>query len=135
MNYFATGELLPAEDNPKRRHLEEDFQRQVVQFLRVAAPERMFFFHVPNGGQRHSKVAAKLIGQGLRAGVPDLAVIWEGQVLFLELKTARGATSLVQRQVHKQLGLAGAWVWVCRTLDEVIEALTAFGIPLRARAL
>ena len=41
-------------------------------------------------------------------------------------------TGQVER--HEMLEAAGARVAVCRTVDEVLAALKAWGIPTRARA-
>lgn len=133
MNYFATGELLPAEDKPKRRNDEEKLQRDVVQFLRLAAPFDLFWFAVPNGGLRHRKVASKLVGQGLRAGVPDICCVHAGRAILIELKTPRGALSAMQKQVHAKLHCAGAVVLVCRSVEGVQNSLMELGVPLQAR--
>ena len=133
MNYFATGELLPAEDKPRRRNDEEKLQRDVVQFLRLAAPFDLFWFAVPNGGLRHRRVASKLVGQGLRAGVPDICCVHAGRTILIELKTPRGALSAVQKQVHAKLHVAGAAVFVCRSVPQVEACLRALDVPLQAR--
>jgi hypothetical protein len=51
----------------------------------------------PSGGQRHTKAAARLVGLGVRAVVPDLALVHRGRSLFIELKTADGVLSEAQR--------------------------------------
>src|SRR5262245_24212042 len=117
-----------------RRHDEDDLQRAVVEYLRWCLPDDATYFAVPNGGQRHAKAAARLVGLGLRAGVPDLEIIHRGTPLFIELKTARGLLSEVQRQMHRKLAYCGAQTFVCRSLDCVEESLREMGVPLRGRA-
>lgn len=121
------------DERPKveRRHDEDDLQRQVVTFFRWALPDDAVYFAVPNGGKRHAKGAARMVGLGLRAGIPDLCVIWRGQAYFVELKAAKGVLSEHQRQMHKKLIYCGAPVVVCRSLECVEESLREFGVPLR----
>lgn len=58
------------------RHPEDDLQRAVVQYLDVALPADAVAYAVPNGGKRSRTEAARLKGLGVRAGVPDLAIVW-----------------------------------------------------------
>lgn len=128
---IATASLLP--DPPARRHEEDDLQRSVHQFLSWALPANAFHFHIPNGGQRHTKAAQRLVGLGVRAGVPDLCIIFAGRPIFIELKTPHGHLSAAQRQTIDRLRvLCGADVMVCRSLLCVEEALRELGVPLRA---
>jgi hypothetical protein len=122
--------LLPDVRKP-RAHLEDDLQRQVCQYLRWSLPADAEFFAVPNGGKRHSKAAARLVGQGVRAGLPDLCVVYRGATIFIELKTARGVLSEAQRQMHRKLGYCGCTVLVCRSLGGVECSLRELGLPLR----
>ena len=118
-----------------RRHDEEDLQRDVVQFLRWALPDDAVAYHVPNGGPRHTKVAQRLVGQGLRAGIPDIAIVWCGRALFIELKTRTGVLSASQKQMHKKLTYCGAAVMVCRSQGDVEAGLRECGVPLRASVM
>jgi hypothetical protein len=130
MTGIVTASLLP-ERAPGRRHDEDDFQRDVCQYLRWSLPSDAEYYAVPNGGKRHSKAAARLVGQGVRAGLPDLCVVYRGSTIFIELKTARGVLSEAQRQMHRKLGYCGCTVLVCRTLACVESSLRELGVPLR----
>lgn len=123
------GGLFP--DPPRRKHDEDDLQRAVIDALRWLLPEDADVKHVPNGGQRHSKAAARLVGLGVRAGHPDLDVVHKGRLTCIELKAPGGVTSPVQRQRHQKLERCGVTVHVCRTLDEVLAVLREAGVPLR----
>jgi hypothetical protein len=114
-----------------RRHDEDDLQRAVVQYLRWSLPSDATAWHIPNGGQRHSKAAARLVGLGLVAGMPDLELLYRGHSIFLELKTKLGHASSVQRQQHRKLQYCGADVLVCRSLDAVETCLRELGVPLK----
>src|SRR5215467_3128878 len=126
----VTASLLP--DPPARRQDEDILNRQVVSFCRWALPDDADVKHTPNGGQRHSKAAARLVGMGVKAGHPDLDFVWRGKVFSIELKTPRGALSASQRQRHQKLERCGWPVYVCRSLDEVIAVLRHVGVPLSA---
>lgn len=121
--------LLP-EAARRRNNGEELFHRAVVQYLRLALPHNAEFFHIPNGGQRHSAVAQKLVPLGLKAGIPDLCVLFGGYATFLELKTPSGSLSASQRQMQKKLEHCGCPVYVCRELEDVRAVLLDCGIPL-----
>ena len=131
MTSIVTSSLLP--DPPPRRHDEEDFQRAVIQYLRWSLPPDATAMAIPNGGLRHSRAAARLAGQGVVAGAPDLLVVYRGKALFLELKTPRGRLSEIQRQFHKKLHFCGAEVMLCTSLVEIEAALREIGVPLAAR--
>ena len=118
-----------------RRHEEDDLHRSVVQFLRIALPDDAVFYHVPNGGQRHNKAAARLVGLGVRAGVPDLAIVHHGRALFIELKTRTGRLSAAQKQMMQKLIHCGAEVMACRSVRDVEAALRECGVHLRATVM
>ena len=116
-----------------RRHDEDDLQMAVVQFLELALPASAIYFAVPNGGLRSKRVASRLKAMGVRAGVPDLVVLWLGQWIFIELKPPTGGfLSKAQRETIPLLERAGAAVLVCRSVGEVEGGLRGSGLPLRA---
>lgn len=131
MSTVVTSRSLLLEAKP-RAHPEDDLQRGVVRFLKLALPGDAFYFHIPNGGPRHGKARAILTGMGLRAGVPDLCVIHRGHAHFIELKAPGGYPSAVQRQVMRRLIYCGADVCACRSVPDVEAALRSAGVPLRA---
>jgi hypothetical protein len=68
---------------------------------------------------------------GTRAGLPDLLIIWRGEIVFIELKSRRGIASKVQRQVHDELLAAGVkWWWLAGTPRACLLALHHSGVPL-----
>jgi hypothetical protein len=63
----------PAKRKP--RDLEHQEQKALIQWCELAAatyPELRYLHAVPNGGDRHPAVAAKLRAEGCRKGVPDI---------------------------------------------------------------
>lgn len=74
---------------------EHDEQVKLINWAKTV-PELDCLFAIPNGGQRHIAVAAKLKREGVRAGVPDIFVAlarggYHG--LFLEMKFGKGRLS------------------------------------------
>ena len=96
-------------------------------FARPRYPELALLFAIPNGGERHKAVAARMKAEGVRAGVPDLClpVARAGfHGLYLELKTTAGRPSKAQRQWLQALALEGYRAEVCKgwlAAKDVIE--------------
>ena len=102
------------------------------QYLDTALPDNAVYFHTPNA-PRNKVTGARLKAMGMKAGVPDLCIIYRGDVLFVELKTARGRLSSVQKAMQMQLASAGAHVMTeCRSVA-ALEAYLAQFMPLKAR--
>lgn len=126
-------DLLFGERPGVTRNREEDaLQRAVVRYLQWALPPDGTYHSVPNEGVRHTKAAARLVSMGLRSGVPDLVVLYQGRSIYFELKAPKGTLSESQRQFHNKLIYCGIPVITCRTLDCVEDSLREFGVPLRA---
>lgn len=116
-----------------RAHEEDDLQRAVMQFLDLALPADGIAYAVPNGGKRSPRTAARFKGMGLKAGIPDIAVIYRGRAAFVELKAKRGVMSVAQKAMQRRLIYCGAEVCLCRSVADVEASLRECGIPLRAR--
>lgn len=115
------------------RNREEDaLQRAVVRYLQWALPVDATFHSIPNEGVRHDKALQRLVSMGLRSGVPDLVVLYQGRSIYFEFKAAKGTLSESQRQFQKKLIYCGFPVVTCRRLECVEESLREFGVPLRA---
>jgi hypothetical protein len=70
-------------------------------YAAVHWPELALLHAIPNGGDRHPTVAARLKAAGVKPGVPDICLPvprgdWHG--LYIELKTRRGRVSAAQRE-------------------------------------
>lgn len=119
--------------------LEEPFQVETASLLDYVLPKPdAYWFHIPNQGafreesRRTAIAGARFKKQGLKAGVPDNCVIWDGKAHFVELKSRNGRPSPAQKIVIPALQAAGSPVVIAYSLEEVMDALTAWGIPLRA---
>ena len=114
---------------------EDTIQAQVIRWAGLQAgvyPELSRLFHVPNGGQRHAAVAAKLKGQGVKPGVPDLCLPvprFGCPGLWIEMKTSDGRVSTSQKDWIAYLKGAGYRVEVCRSFDQARSVLLEYLNP------
>lgn len=119
---------------------EDGLQRAVAQLLDHLG---WLWCHVPNGGYRRGREAARLQGAGVKPGVPDVMIFerWanafsgrSGFGIAIELKTGSGRASPEQHGWLKALTARGWYAVVCRSVDEV---QTAIGVcqPLNGRKL
>lgn len=115
-----------------RQHPEADLQAQVCKFLTHALPKDAWFGAVPLGGGGRIR-GQQLKRTGSKAGTPDILVIHQGMAIWLELKAPKGPVSDAQLYCHAQLRRAASAVYIVRSLDDTIAALTDFGVPLRAK--
>jgi hypothetical protein len=121
---------------------EEQLQRAVAQLL-----DRLgwLYCHVPNGGARDARTGAKLKGQGVKRGVPDVLIFeeWQrlgeccastppgcpvcprcyGKDIAIELKVPGRYPTAEQNAWLADLEERGALVDVCRDMDEVLAVL------------
>ena len=121
--------LLPAKATSMR---ERALHEAVVQYLAVALPPEVFFFH-PLQNPRSKVQGAIFHRLGFRAGIPDLLILHDGRALFIELKAPRKHLSPIQRAVHRQLRDAGCDVFLARSITEVQMALELSGIKINAK--
>lgn len=117
----------------KRRHLEDDLQKKVCGFLRWALPDDACWWHVPNGGKRHTLEAQRMTALGVRSGCPDLHIVYQGRLHCIELKAPDGQLTATQVQMIEKLLKCGVPVVVCRSEDAVEQALREWRIPLQAK--
>lgn len=103
-------------------------------------PELRLMFHIPNGGHRHERVAAKMKREGVKAGVPDifLPVARQGfHGLFLEMKTegnrpkrgGKGGLSDLQAHWIGELRTQGYRCEVAYGRDEAVAILENYLLP------
>ena len=103
-------------------------------------PMLKWIYAVPNGGDRHKAVAAKLKAEGVKPGVPDLCLPFpkvaqdvrygEGHYyyccgLYIEMKSkeAKGRVSPDQKEWLEYLNGVGYKVGVAWNADEAIQIL------------
>lgn len=115
-----------------RQQPEQALQRALVEYLDLALPDDALCFAIPNGGKRSKVVAALLKMTGVKAGIPDLCIVWRGRAIFMELKAARGYLSAEQRAMHAKLTFCGCEVWTVRSIEQAEYLLRSLQMPLQA---
>ena len=98
-------EFQKTEKSTRRNaHAEDDHQATVIAWARLnerKLPALRWLFHIPNGGKRDAREAARLQRQGVIAGVADLFLPYpsrEYHGLFIELKAEGGKPTDRQRE-------------------------------------
>jgi hypothetical protein len=70
----------------------------------------------------------------VRAGVPDLIILWAGKTIAIELKAPQGGgLSPIQKEIRDLMLLAGATHHIVRTVEALHEILLTYQIPLKVR--
>lgn len=106
------------------QHIEDNEQALLFDWARAASgkyPELDLLFHIPNGGKRDAREAARFKRMGVKPGVPDLFLPvprrnYHG--LFIEMKSAKGRVSDYQKQWFSDLEQQGYAACVCFGFEE-----------------
>jgi hypothetical protein len=113
---------------------EQNLHRAVAQFLDVALPADCWWTTIGHGWGKMNKATAGIAKTcGVKAGVPDILIVYRGRAYFIELKAAKGTESAAQKATAALLSDAGARRAVARSIENVAWALEVWGIPLRAK--
>lgn len=108
-------------------------QVALMRWLELQHPAAFKVTHnVPNGGRRDKVTAAKLKGQGVKAGVPDLKIArarggYFG--LYIEFKATpphNAAVSITQREWLGRLVAEGYQAVVCKGMSEAMATINSY---------
>lgn len=111
---------------------EDTFRNQVADFLDLSLPPPWRWSIFPAEGTGDVRRGAKLKRAGLKAGWPDIFLLHPaGEWRAIELKIKNGRLS--PEQVDFISYWAPARCNVSRSLSEIEDALSAWGVPLKAR--
>lgn len=116
----------------KRIDREGPTHRAILKHLRERFPDAIIA-HVANEVPLKGKDVARAIGKakqnGMVPGFPDLACcLADGTAVFFEVKAEAGSTSDAQKVVLARLQALGHRAAVVRSVKDVSEALTAWGL-------
>lgn len=115
-------------------HPEQKFHFAVADFLNAVLPRNAWWSSIGHGGfALDARTGARMKRAGVKAGVPDILIVYDGRAHFLELKAGKGRPSPAQVAVFEALAAAGCVTHgIARSLDDVAYALHVWGVPLRA---
>lgn len=121
--------------DPAKFWAESNAQVAIVAFLRRSLPSTYRVISIPNGRfKADPRTVSRLIREGLTKGALDLIVLRnDGWFCMMEIKADTGKLSTEQAEFCNWLSSGGANAVVIRSLEEAVEALIAFGVPLRGR--
>lgn len=105
-------------------------QRTVAQFLPLALPFDAFFTAIDIGTAGSPRAGAARKARGVKAGLPDVLIVWRGVTLWIEIKVA-ASLSPAQKTIREELRRNGHFWELARSLDDVRFACVAAGIPMR----
>ncbi len=103
---------------------EADLHKLVCDYLDLALVPPAWYSTFPaDGASRRGRI-------GLKLGVPDILIVYSGRAYWIELKGPRGVLSTAQKRTFPALFAAGCEALTRRSLDEVIDLLRVWGIPI-----
>lgn len=111
-------------------HEEQVALMRLVEMHRGRWPELGMLYAVPNGGDRHPAVAAKMKAEGVKKGVPDLCLClprggYHG--LFVELKRQKGGVVSPEQKAWLQaLNAIGYRAEVCKGAAEAWDVIREY---------
>lgn len=87
-----------------------------TRMMRTQYPALQLYHHIPNGGLRDKRTAARLIGQGVHSGVPDVfipAARGDYHGIYVELKTGANNPTPNQNEFMSGAMAEGYYCAVC----------------------
>jgi hypothetical protein len=112
---------------------EHEEQKALIEWAKYqrfnGTPIRDDLHCIPNGGQRHPAVAAKMKAEGVTAGIPDLMLtipVAPYHGLFIELKARGGRLTEKQREHIERLRERGYHAVCCVGFDEARIAIERY---------
>jgi hypothetical protein len=98
---------------------------------RMLLPPAVWTTFPAGWGNLPKATCGRLYACGLKAGMPDILVFFNGFTLGVELKVPGRSPSSKQRSMFAKLQAAGVPVMICHSMEEVYDALEYRCFPLR----
>lgn len=107
---------------------EQLVQQAIVRFIQLQYREAVLF-HIPNGSNVGASVGGIYKSMGLKAGAPDLCILWKpGKCGFIEVKSATGTLTTHQKSFARRCDDLGI-PWACvRSIEEAQVVLKEWGV-------
>lgn len=113
-------------------HIEDDEQAALFEWAEWNVsryPVLAFLHHIPNGGKRDKREAARLKRQGVKSGVPDVFLPCPNSKyagLYIEMKTETGRPTENQKKWNEFLNSAGYKAVICRSFEQARETIVEY---------
>lgn len=120
---------------------ESSIQKQIVDYLsRYARRYNFIFFSIPNEGAMitamiagmNQRTMAIMINHfkkmGMLPSIPDLAILWNGKTIFIEVKKPGEKPTPKQTLIHNAIRRLGFRVYVCVCVEGVERILRLEGV-------
>lgn len=112
---------------------ESELHKSVAHFLDwVLLPPALWTTFPSGWGVFTPMLAQRLKKSGLKAGMPDMLIFYQGLTIGIELKARKNKESAEQRTMFRKLAEAGVTVFICRSVDDVEFVLREVGLPMRS---
>lgn len=115
--------------NLKKSLSEAEIEHKILVYLNIS--RLGFFWKNHTAGYFDGKRFRKQASPFAINGVPDIIGVIDGQFVAFEVKSERGVPSDAQKAFMKRATSSGALVAVVKSLQEVLEALQAWGFSLK----
>jgi hypothetical protein len=106
-------------------------QRACAAFLSKALPADAYFTSIDIGRSTSAAQGNLRRLRGVKAGIPDVLIVWQGITLWCELK-AGTSLSPAQQTTRNMLQANGHHWYLCRSPEDIEGACRNSLVPLRA---
>ena len=112
-----------------RKHPEDDECVQLWAWFQTHRRPGVLGWHVPNGGRRGPREAARLKKQGVVAGVADYHFLdARGRFFAIEYKTEGGRATAEQMEFVSNVNSSMGYACICYGLVQAKKTLTTWGL-------
>lgn len=114
---------------------EQLVHQSIAAYLDLALPPDAWHTALDSAGKASLAIAARLKARGGKKGTPDHVVLWNGQNIWLEVKSPIGRVSYDQTVVSERIRSAGGKWAIVRSVIDAEAVLRQFGVPLRGTTM
>ena len=117
----------------KPKATESQLHATVAEFLDwILLPPAVWTTFPAGWGKLGKAIAGRLYASGLKRGMPDILLFFNGRCTGIELKTEAGKLSKDQNAMALRLYDAGVRVYICKNVDDVMGVLERESLPRRS---